>query len=280
VNSVELEGRGLFGGATSRVVLTRTELDHVRVSVAGAPFVRADELHVLSTVRTTIVGCGAVKLALVEHLFAALGAASVRSRLDVAVSTDELPLLDGGAARWCAALATLGLDGTVDLTHDATSLTMDQPRLTILGAGNVDVGESQYRFALGRGFHVEVEVDFDDARVAKSAHWDGTPQDFSERIAPARTFLRFADADAMLAAGLAAEVDPASVVVLAGDAIHAAGRAFEPGEPARHKLLDLLGDLYVHGGPPFGTVSAHRPGHAATHRAIEVALERGILGAA
>ncbi|MDB4995828.1 MAG: UDP-3-O-[3-hydroxymyristoyl] N-acetylglucosamine deacetylase [Myxococcaceae bacterium] len=279
MSRVELEGRGLFGGAISRVVLTRTELDHVRVSVAGSTFVRADDLRVLSTVRTTTVGCGCVKLALVEHLFAALAAASVRSCLDVEVSTGELPLLDGGAALWCAALAKLGLDGRADLARDAAWLTKDQPRLRILEAGNVEVGDSEYRFALARGIAVEVDVDFDDARVARSAHWDGTPQAFSDRIASARTFLRFADADAMLAAGLAAEVDPKSVVVLAGDAIHAAGRAFEADEPARHKLLDLLGDLYVHGGPPFGTVSARRPGHAATHRAIAVALDRGILGA-
>ncbi len=281
MNRVELEGRGLFGGAICRAVLTRTELDHVRVSVAGSAFVRAKDLRVLSTLRTTTVGSGAVKVALVEHLFAALAATSVRSRLDVEVSTEELPLLDGGAAVWCAALATLGLDGAIDLGRtvgDVAGLTKDQPRLRILEAGHVEIGESEYRFALARGLSVEVDVDFGDARVGKSAHWGGSPLDFTARIAPARTFLQLGDADAMVAAGLAAEVEPTSVVVLAGDTIHAAGRAFEPDEPARHKLLDLVGDLYVHGGPPFGSVFARRPGHSATHRAIEVALERGILG--
>jgi UDP-3-O-[3-hydroxymyristoyl] N-acetylglucosamine deacetylase len=268
VSRVALEGRGLFGGKSCRVVLARSERDHVRVSAGGSPFVRVDELRVLSTTRTTTVGCGSMKLALVEHLFAALAAMGVRTHLDIEVSGDEMPLLDGGASAWCAALAEL------ELPPDAVA---NAPTLAIVASGEVQVGESVYRFGLSRGFHVEVAIDFDDARIAKSADWTGDARDFTSRIAPARTFLRFADADAMLAAGLSAEVDPTSVVVLAANAIHAAGRAFEADEPARHKLLDLLGDLYLHGGPPLGTVSASRPGHAATHRAIELARAQGIL---
>ena len=45
-----------------------------------------------------------------------------------------------------------------------------------------------------------------------------------------------------------------------------------PGEPARHKLLDLLGDLYLHGGPPLGRVRVTRPGHASNARALRRAL--------
>jgi len=77
--------------------------------------------------------------------------------------------------------------------------------------------------------------------------------------------------------GLARHVDPASVVVLAPDAVLSAGRAFTPDEPVRHKLLDLLGDLYLHGGPPLGCVRAHRPGHAPNARALRRALAEGVL---
>ena len=45
------------------------------------------------------------------------------------------------------------------------------------------------------------------------------------------------------------------------------------------RLLDLLGDLYLFGGPPIGALSAFRPGHAANHRAVAEALGRGILSA-
>jgi UDP-3-O-acyl-N-acetylglucosamine deacetylase len=67
------------------------------------------------------------------------------------------------------------------------------------------------------------------------------------------------------------------VVVLTPDAILCAGRPFAPDEPARHKLLDMMGDLYLHGGPPAGRLRAVRPGHAANARAFARAREEGIL---
>jgi UDP-3-O-[3-hydroxymyristoyl] N-acetylglucosamine deacetylase len=88
------------------------------------------------------------------------------------------------------------------------------------------------------------------------------------------------DLEELGARRLAARVDPESVVVVAPDAIHAAGAPFFGDEPARHKLLDLIGDLYLYGGPPRGGLRAARPGHGATHAAIERALELGVLVAA
>jgi UDP-3-O-acyl-N-acetylglucosamine deacetylase len=51
----------------------------------------------------------------------------------------------------------------------------------------------------------------------------------------------------------------------------------EPNEVARHKLLDLVGDLALFGGPPRGRIVAERPGHAATQEIAREALARGIL---
>jgi UDP-3-O-acyl-N-acetylglucosamine deacetylase len=59
--------------------------------------------------------------------------------------------------------------------------------------------------------------------------------------------------------------------------VHAAGHPFEPREPARHKLCDLLGDLYIYGGPPLGDLRAVAPGHAANHHAFQWAQREGIL---
>jgi UDP-3-O-acyl-N-acetylglucosamine deacetylase len=65
--------------------------------------------------------------------------------------------------------------------------------------------------------------------------------------------------------------------VVIGAEILCAGAPFSPDEPARHKLLDLAGDLFVYGGPPRGTVSAYRPGHWSTHEAMRVAIARGVI---
>ncbi|MFO0670222.1 MAG: UDP-3-O-acyl-N-acetylglucosamine deacetylase [Polyangiaceae bacterium] len=97
------------------------------------------------------------------------------------------------------------------------------------------------------------------------------------RIAPARTFVEERELALMLASGQSATADPESVVVLGAETVHAAGRPFSADEPARHKLLDLIGDLALHGGPPRGEIVARRPGHAATHVAVARALADGIL---
>jgi UDP-3-O-[3-hydroxymyristoyl] N-acetylglucosamine deacetylase len=61
------------------------------------------------------------------------------------------------------------------------------------------------------------------------------------------------------------------------------GSVASPGRPAadrelaRHKLLDLLGDAYLLGGPPIGSISALRPGHAANQRALREALASGLV---
>jgi UDP-3-O-[3-hydroxymyristoyl] N-acetylglucosamine deacetylase len=143
----------------------------------------------------------------------------------------------------------------------------------------IDVGTSSYELTPGAGTHVSVELELDDPRVARAAAWDGDPDDFAARIATARTFCLAREVDDMARLGLASHVTPEMVVVI-GEEILAAGRPFEPDEPARHKLLDLVGDLFLHGGPPLGRVHARRPGHGASHEALRIATERGALAPA
>src|SRR5581483_11519114 len=81
------------------------------------------------------------------------------------------------------------------------------------------------------------------------------------------------DVDTMLRGGVRAEIDPAHVVLVRDGEI--VGGA--PDEPARHKLLDLLGDLFVWGGPPIGKVRVEKPGHAANHALVRAAISSGIL---
>jgi UDP-3-O-[3-hydroxymyristoyl] N-acetylglucosamine deacetylase len=141
---------------------------------------------------------------------------------------------------------------------------------------SIDVGASRYEFEPGDRVALRVAFETEDPRLARHASWDGDPSDFRERIAPARTFALARDLEAIGRLGLARHVDPAAVVVVMPDAIHGRG-AFAPDEPARHKLLDLVGDFYLHGGPPRGTVTARRPGHGPTLEAIVRARREGIL---
>ena len=204
----------------------------------------------------------------VEHLLAALAGLSIRSGVVVEVASVELPLLDGGALAFARALTGLAPPRA-------------PPSIHVARTGTVSVGASTYSFEPGESTRLEVEIDFAAPGIgAQRAAWDGTPEAFVRDIAWARTFGFRKDAAGLLAAGRARGADPSTVMVLDDDGhVEPPGAPALPDEFARHKLLDLLGDLYLFGGPPRGVVRAKRPGHAATHRAVVEARCRGIIGA-
>ena len=201
---------------------------------------------------------------LVEHLFASLAGLSVQSGIAIRVDGPELPLLDGAALE--LALAVRALEPP-----------RSPPRLRVAAESRLVLGASEYTFAPGSGVHIDVQVDFEPIGK-QSASWDGSAARFFADIAPARTFGFRRDAAMLRAKGRAAHVDPHSVLIIEDDgSIAAPGGPARPNELARHKLLDLAGDLYLFGGPPLGRVAARRPGHANNHEAVRQALARGIL---
>lgn len=254
---IAIEGRGLHGGAPSRVALAAREGD---TTLAGAT---VGAWRAVRAERATLITHGERSVRTVEHLFAALAALGAHRGVAIDVDGDEVPLVDGAAARWFDAIAALGVVPCA-------------PRLIVTGDGEVRVGTSVYRFAQGEGTRVSIELEVSDARLAKGASWGGDARDFRDRIAPARTFCFAHEVEELAAKGLAKHVAPESVVVI-GASILAAGAPFAPDEPARHKLLDLVGDLFLYGGPPRGAVHAYRPGHFATHEAVRAAFDRGLL---
>jgi len=259
-----IRGQSLHSGAPSAI----------RFEAAAGPLVfvqngreaRLDELVVADATRSTTLSTrdGGVRIGTIEHVLAAFAGASVRRDVRVVLEGDEPPLADGGAAAFFDAIARLAVPPS-------------EPELVVVRAGEVRVGESVYSFSPGDSVEVEVSIDFDDARLAPSATWDGTPADFRDRIAVARTFGFAYEVEALAARGLASHVAPESVVVVTDENILHAGRAFLADEPARHKLLDLVGDFFAHGGPPRGRIAAHRPGHRATHDAVARSLNEGIM---
>jgi UDP-3-O-[3-hydroxymyristoyl] N-acetylglucosamine deacetylase len=256
------EGVGLRSGRPSRVVC------HARTGpftvVAGGVAVERSAMTVVDTERATTVGIGPSQVATVEHLFAACGALGLHEGLCIDVAGGEVPLLDGGASAFVRGLESLAL------TRYAASLR-------VVRDASVAHGGSVYAFSRGATTLLDVELELDDPRLAAGASWDGSAGDFTTRIASARTFAFGHEVDALIASGRASHVDPGSVVVMTPDRILSAGAPFLADEPARHKLLDLIGDLFLYGGPPIGHVRAFRPGHGATHAIVRTALATGVL---
>lgn len=244
-----ITGRGLHRGVEATLRLERS------IGPVTLNGVRVRDLEITSTLRSTSVnGIGTV-----EHLFAALEARSIREGLALRLDGPELPLLDGGAAEF----------------YDALPSLEPGPRPRIVREAVID----GYAFRPSTEVHVEVAIDFADARLAPLASWNGSADDFRERIAPARTFAFEHELGAFLERGLAQHVRPSSVLVFTASKVLCAGRPYEPDEPARHKLLDLLGDLYLHGGAPIGFLRAEKPGHAKTHAVMRRALDAGVVRA-
>jgi UDP-3-O-[3-hydroxymyristoyl] N-acetylglucosamine deacetylase len=267
LSEVSVEGVGLHSGTAVRVVL-RGRAGPVTLE-AGGFRARIDELVVGSTSRATTVEAqgGVLRVATVEHVFAALAGLGVYEGVAVSVDGPEMPLLDGGAAAWCDAI-------------DRLRVSPRAPRLRVARRAALEVGASRYEFTPGARVHLEVRLEldgFDESHVVPEARWEADADDFRRRIAPARTFALAGDVGELVASGLARHVDRESVLVLAPDRILHAGRAFSPDEPARHKLLDLMGDLYVWGGPPLGHLRVVRPGHAANAAALRRARAEGIV---
>jgi UDP-3-O-[3-hydroxymyristoyl] N-acetylglucosamine deacetylase len=261
---VIVDGIGLHTGSPVRVVL-RASAGPVRIRANGVE-ASLDELAIASTARaTTLEGHGGLlRVQTVEHALAALAGLGLYGGMTLSVAGPEMPLLDGGAAAWCDAMKSLGV------ARGTSKLHVARPAL-------IEVGKSRYEWSPSAAVDVEVRLDLDDVRIASEARWSGDPDDFRARIAPARTFAFVHEVQELLVRGLARHANPESVVLIAPEGIHHAGKPFCPDEPARHKLLDLLGDLYVWGGPPLGRLRAFRPGHTANARALGRARAEGVL---
>jgi UDP-3-O-[3-hydroxymyristoyl] N-acetylglucosamine deacetylase len=244
-----ISGRGLHRGQAATLRLRRAPGP---VTLNG---VSIRDLVLTSTARSTSVnGIGTV-----EHLFAALEARSIREGLAIELDGPEMPLADGGALAFFEAIPEVAPGARPIIVQDAM----------------ID----GYTFRRAPSVTVEVAVDFGDERIAPHAAWHGDPADFRARIAPARTFGFDHELGALLESGLAHQVRPETVLVFTSAEVLCAGRPYERDEPARHKLLDLLGDLYLHGGAPIGFLRAEKPGHERTHRIMRRALDAGVVRA-
>ena len=261
-----LRGVALHRGGPAEVRLARAA-GPITLAQRGAEAPLA-QLHVARADRgvTLASADNRVRVDLVEHLFAALGGLGVSAGVQIAVDDDELPLLDGGALRFAEAI-----------------LALEVPReparraLVITRRASIARGAAVYELAPGPDVELGVDVEFRAPVGRESAAWRGDAADFLARIAPARTFGWADEHAALLASGRAAAVDLDAVLVFDERGAIPGCRPAAKDECARHKLLDLIGDLAIHGGPPRGSITASHPGHAATHAVVAEALALGVL---
>ncbi|MEO7109889.1 MAG: UDP-3-O-acyl-N-acetylglucosamine deacetylase [Polyangiaceae bacterium] len=270
--NAQTSGTALFSGEPSIVELAQIAgPTTLHTHQGGGPI---SEWSRISAFRTTAISHpSGARLACVEHLFAALAAFRAHDGVAISVTGSELPILDGASSAWCALLDEV----------DLSQVVRTSAKLKIARAGEVSLGDTKYLFFPGDArSEVSVTIDLREAgpfaaSLERHAHWDGSREHFVSHIASARTFILAGDLSEFEASGAEANIAADSFVVIGDDRAISSGARFSSDEPARHKLLDLIGDFFLAGGPPCGRVEAVRPGHAKNHEAIANALSQGIL---
>lgn len=279
MNAATVEGRGLFTGepaiATFLPAPVGTGIVFKRIDLPEAPSIPATLASLsrpppgIPPRNTTLrSACGSAELLTVEHVLAALMGLGVSDAI-IEVRGPELPIGDGSAAPFTGALWAAGLryagadieplrvDREIVVTGDKGARITARPRS---GSGCLYTYELDYGGANG-------------AIPAQAATFDTARGDFIKDIAPARTFCTEAEAEAMTKAGLFAHLDPRDVLIIAPPPRGPNNPYRFENEPARHKVLDLVGDLGLAGRPIQGEIIAHKSGHALNHKMAKALVE-------
>jgi UDP-3-O-[3-hydroxymyristoyl] N-acetylglucosamine deacetylase len=219
-----------------------------RVDLPGSPKVKATATNVTSTMRATTLEDGAAKVFTVEHLLAAFAALGVDNCL-VEITAAEPPVADGSAILFAQLIQEAGIveqavKAKVTVVTEAITVRFPDKFITILPYDGLRISFTSVNP------HPLIGVQFFDYEV--------TPELFCREIAPARTIGFMHEVEALQAKGLALGGSLENAVVYDDDKLLTPLRF--PDELVRHKVLDVLGDLFL-AGRVRGHVIAVKSGH-------------------
>ena len=257
--AVSIEGVGLHTGEAGVMTFLPAPVNHgvrfVRIDLPGRPEVqvRPENAHFdPGAGRRTILQQGGVQIHTMEHVLSAIAGLGIDNLL-IEVSSMEVPEgHDGSSAPIARALMDAGI---VEQDKAARHLKVTRPVSWKHGA--VELSAVPYH-----GLRLTFRIDYDHPLIGtQELSFEITPETYLEQIAPARTFVLERDLEALRQAGWIKGGRLASAVVVGADRILNDEPLRFPDEFVRHKILDLLGDLFILGGPLLGHVTAKRSGH-------------------
>lgn len=265
-----VDGVGLFTGAVVKVTMIQAYPGHGltfrRVDPQGRREIPARIAHLSNRPahaafaslppRSTGLAIDDVSVHTVEHVLSALVGMGIT---DAAVEVDgpEMPIADGSAHVFMSALERAGVlrwKTSVEAITLREAIAVEGPGGAIIKAEPAHTPWYEYHLDYGR----------DSAIRPQSASWDGTREAYARDIAPARTFCLLSEAMAMRGLGLFERFSPRDLLVIGPEGPIDNALRWE-NELARHKLLDLIGDLALAGGPIVARITARRSGHALNH---------------
>ena len=253
------EGVGLHTGERGCVTFRPAAADagvrFVRADLPGRPevLVRPENAHFdPGAGRRTILQQGSVQVHTMEHILAAVAGLGI-DNLTIEINSMEAPEPADGSAAPIAALL-----------HGAGLVEQDRPRHPIKVTKPIRWSENGVELTATPfdGLKLSFTIDYDNPVVGRqdfSIEIDD--RSFTEQVAPARTFVLERDIEALRRAGWIKGGKIESAVVVGENRILNPEPLRFPDEFVRHKVLDLLGDLFLLGRPLLGHVRAVRSGH-------------------
>lgn len=221
-----------------------------RVDLPDQPFINADVEKVQTVERATSLAEGSVKVHTVEHILSALTGMGIDNAV-IEMDANEPPIGDGSSAPY------------VELIKSAGIVELDAPRryLEVREAVTIETrGGSILTILPSKQFRVSVTCVGPENRITQYFDAVITPETYEKELAPARTFTFYEDIKPLLEKGLIKGGSLENAVVTAGRSSEQGAMRFI-NEFARHKAMDLIGDLSLCGKPILGHVIAIKPGH-------------------
>lgn len=278
--SYSFEGKGLHTGRVAKMVINPAPADtgirFRRTDIGEDAYVPALAENVTSTARSTTISCGEASVTTIEHVLSALTGMGVDNAV-IDIDNVEVPILDGSAKPYVDAIWADGFEA------------QDAPRRYIELKEAVEIRNNEkgsvVRIEPADDFTYDIKIDF-NSRVLGVQHatWDESTV-YAEEIGTCRTFVFFHEIEFLFNNGLVkgGDVDNAIVIVehpVTDEQVKRMSELFnvpalkvrEDGylsnlklrfsnECARHKLLDLIGDLRLCGGFLKAKVTAEKSGH-------------------
>ena len=278
--SFSVEGKGLHTGLISKATFNPAPENHgikfQRIDLEGQPIIDAVAENVVETQRGTVIANGPARVSTIEHAMAALYAAEIDNCL-ITVDAPELPILDGSAKEVSCKIMEVGIE---EQSEDKDYYIVKQKievRDDNTGSSIVVLPDDD--------FSIDTMVSFESPVLNNQYATLQNLSDFNESISASRTFVFVREVEPLVKNNLikGGDLDNAIVIydapVKQDDLDRLADLMGVPhknvsefgyinnvpltsdNEPARHKLMDVLGDIALIGRPIKGKILATRPGH-------------------
>jgi UDP-3-O-[3-hydroxymyristoyl] N-acetylglucosamine deacetylase / 3-hydroxyacyl-[acyl-carrier-protein] dehydratase len=266
--SASLKGTSLHTGEEVSVTLKPAPIDHgikfKRTDLSDEPTVEARIENTRLVERATTLAEGNVKVHTVEHLLSALHGMGVDNAI-VEMNGNELPIADGSSRAYVELIKKCGLEeqsayAKVFEIRDTLHIETKSGSILIL------VPDEKFR--------VSCTQVGPEGRFTQYYSTEITPEIYEKEIAHARTFVFFEDVKPLLDKGLIRGGSLETAIVIRGDSLMSKEPLRYPDEFVRHKILDIIGDLFLAGCRLRGHVIAVKPGHAANSELTKAISKR------